>query len=307
MDQRRFKIEDASSYADVVSEYDTFVRRFSPPLVSRLIALAGLRAGERVLDVGTGSGIVALSAARALDGGGAVVGIDLSLEMLRQAWSHARGESVETRTTFVRMDGESLGFGDASFDKIVSLFALLHLPNPAAGIAEMLRVLKPGGRVVIAVGSGAPLTSPSTWPHYLQRVRDRFQVLAGRRLEAPRFLDELVSRHCPPREVSEESPLASAGLNRTKSVPDLVREGGFEDVTTHWEGHVGYLESAQEFWDMQRTYSSFARKRLEHREGREAVRSEFFSRVERVTGRGGKLAYPYGAVFVTGTRPRASA
>lgn len=301
---RRFKIEDASSYADVVDEYDRFVRRFSAPLVDRLLSMAEVGGSTRVLDVGTGSGIVALGAAELLDERGRVEGVDLSGEMLATARSHAEAQGHGGKTRFVRMDAESLAFADGLFDTVVSLFALLHLPDPLTGLREMLRVLRPGGLLVVAAGSRAPLLEPRVWPHLAGRALDVLKVIAGRRLEAPGFLDSLVEKHCAPRDEPEESALASAGRNRTRRIPSLVREAGFQDVSTHWEGHERYLETAEDFWDMQRTYSSFARKRLEDPVGREAVHEEFLRRARAVQDRGGRLAYPYGAIFVRGRRPR---
>jgi SAM-dependent methyltransferase len=224
--------------------------------------------------------------------------------MVVRAREHAKRDGLADRVAFSRMDAETLGVPDRSFDRVVSLFALLHLPDPLGGLREMLRVLRPGGTLVLGVGSSAPVLAPRSWPHLASRVLDRVRVAAGRRLEAPGFLNSLVEKHCPPRDEPEESALASAGLNRTGRIPPLVRAAGFEGVSSQWEGHVGYLDSAEDFWNMQRVYSSFARKRLESPEGRDAVREEFFRRAEAVLGKGGRLAYPYGAVLVSGRRPR---
>jgi ubiquinone/menaquinone biosynthesis C-methylase UbiE len=126
---------------------------WEPQLASaqdRLLASAALSAGERVLDVACGTGLVSLRTAQAVGARGHVVGIDISGGMIDAARRHAEDRGLGN-ATFERMDAESLTLPDASFDVVLCALGLMYMPEPANAVREMRRVLKPGGRVVIAV------------------------------------------------------------------------------------------------------------------------------------------------------------
>ncbi len=103
--------------------------------------------GGVALDVGSGPGNVTASLARAAGPDGLALGVDISEPMLSRAVSAEAGPNVG----FLRADAQRLPFRDESFDAAVSLAVLQLIPNPAATLAEIVRVLKPGGRVAIMV------------------------------------------------------------------------------------------------------------------------------------------------------------
>jgi SAM-dependent methyltransferase len=134
---------------------------FTTPTAGHLVNFAGIASGETVLDVGTGTGVVAITAARA---GASVTGLDLTPELLEQARENSRiarvnqnGQEIE----WTEGDAESLPYPDASFDVVVSQFGHMFAPRPELAVAEMRRVLKPGGRIAFA-----------TWPpeHLVGRI-----------------------------------------------------------------------------------------------------------------------------------------
>src|SRR6185295_7780349 len=107
-----------------------------------LVRYAGVKAGQTLLDVGTGTGVVAITAARR---GATVTGLDLTPELLEQAKQSAPIAGLTI--TWKEGDAEALPFGDATFDVVLSQFGHMFAPRPEAALKEMLRVLKPGGRL----------------------------------------------------------------------------------------------------------------------------------------------------------------
>lgn len=115
---------------------------------ARLVKRAGIRPGQHALDVACGTGVVSVTAARR---GARVTGLDLTPELLERARENARTAGVEIE--WVEGDVEKLPFGDAMFDAVLSQYGHMFAPRPDFAVAEMLRVLKPGGTIAF-----------STWP-----------------------------------------------------------------------------------------------------------------------------------------------
>jgi len=122
---------------------------FTTPVAAHLVAFAGLAPGETVLDVGTGTGVVAITAARA---GARVSALDLTPALLEHARENARIAGC-AQIVWTEGDAEALPFPDAAFDIVVSQFGHMFAPRPLVATAEMHRVLRPGGRIAFA-----------TWP-----------------------------------------------------------------------------------------------------------------------------------------------
>jgi len=114
-------------------------------LYGRLVALADIHPGERVLDIGCGPGYLTALAAQT---GAHAVGVDPAESMIQLAQRLRGADDCEFRVG----RAESLDLPDESFDVVVSSFAVHHIPEPvrAAAFAEMHRVLKPGGRLLVA-------------------------------------------------------------------------------------------------------------------------------------------------------------
>jgi len=135
-------------------EYDIFTRLMGMGANARnsrmVVELASIGPGESVLDVACGTGNLTLTAETYVGPGGRVHGIDASPEMI----AAARKKAAQSGNAVVFDVGlaEKLAFPDATFDVVISRLAMHHLPDDLkrAAFAEMLRVLKPGGRVLIA-------------------------------------------------------------------------------------------------------------------------------------------------------------
>jgi ubiquinone/menaquinone biosynthesis C-methylase UbiE len=131
-------------------DYEPLWRAQLAPAHAELLARAALAPGERVLDVACGTGLVAIAAARTVGAAGRVVGVDLSARMVDVARRQAAGRAPDN-VEFVRMDAQQLALPDAPFDVVLCALGLMYMPDPAQALAEMRRVLRPGGRVVLAV------------------------------------------------------------------------------------------------------------------------------------------------------------
>jgi SAM-dependent methyltransferase len=115
-----------------------------------LLEMASLAAGDQVLDIACGTGLVSFAAARAVGQRGQVVGIDLSERMVDAAQRRASAGEL-SNCGFSRMDAETLAFPDARFDVVLCALGLMYMPDPKRALREMHRVLRPGGRASLAV------------------------------------------------------------------------------------------------------------------------------------------------------------
>lgn len=128
---------------DAAAAYEElFVPALFGEWASRVVSLAGLQRGQRVLDVACGTGVLARAAARV---GGQVVGLDPSSGMLVVA------RRLDPALEWREDTAEALPFPDCSFDAVVSQFGLMFFRNRSGALREMLRVLVPGGRLTVAV------------------------------------------------------------------------------------------------------------------------------------------------------------
>ena len=116
-------------------------------LTLRAAALAGLADGERALDVASGAGTTARLLARQL--GVMAVGVDYGADAVARARDQTQLDGLDDRVSFVRGDAEALPFPAASFDVAICECSLCTFPDKHAAVAEMDRVLRPGGRVAI--------------------------------------------------------------------------------------------------------------------------------------------------------------
>lgn len=155
-DPDKFKATTREQWQEAAAAWDRWgptLESWLGPATEAMLDAAGVRPGARVLDVAAGAGGQTLAAARRVGPEGHVLATDISPAILEYAAATARDAglaNVETR----ELDGESLaGVQDASFDAVISRVGLIYFPDQQGALAEMRRVLRPGGRVAAVVYS----------------------------------------------------------------------------------------------------------------------------------------------------------
>lgn len=299
-----WKARDANSYDAVADDFNRLTDRVSVYAAQEL-ANALPADMKNVLDVGCGTGIVMLSIARRLSQTTKITGLDLSPVMLATARRNAADQGLVDRFDFVVGDAEALPLKDCSVDAVTSLYAWRHLPDPAKATEEVFRVLKPGGTFAIAVGSAPPLTSPAGIFSSVERVIGKIAETRGRQLVACQQIEALVDRYLPRAEAIEEAAWTKAHHGFAGSLRSLVEGAGFEVAQSRWLGRTFSFDCADEFWDLQATFSSTARKRIADAspESVNIMRAAFMDQCNAVVGRGGKLIYRVGAALVVAVKP----
>jgi ubiquinone/menaquinone biosynthesis C-methylase UbiE len=193
-----------------------FVPVIGAPLATELIRLAALRPGERVLDVGCGTGVVARLAARQVGATGTVAGLDVNPGMLAVARSiTSPGTSIE----WYEASAESMPLSAEAFDVVLCQLSLQFMSDKLAALQEMRRVLVHGGRMLLSVSGPAGRL---------------FAVLA-----------EAMERHISPEAAGFVRQVFS--LNDTSELQRLTSDAGFRDVAVQANAEMLHLPPPKEF------------------------------------------------------------
>jgi SAM-dependent methyltransferase len=156
-DQEPRKAQTKTLFNMLSSDYDSGAGCFAH-FGRRLVDVAGINAGARVLDIASGRGAVLFPAAERVSAGGEVVGVDLADAMVHATSEEAARRGLKARVSV--MDAEELTFPDEVFDFVTCGFGIMFFPDQDRGLAQMRRVLKPGGRLALStwrVAQGADL------------------------------------------------------------------------------------------------------------------------------------------------------
>ena len=172
-----FKALSRATYAATADHFDdpalSFWDRFGRETVARI----GLRPGERVLDACCGTGASALPAAQVVGGTGHVLGVDLAEPALALARDKALRRGLTT-VDFRAADVEHTGLPSESFDAVVCVFGIFFLPDMAAAIAELWRLVRPGGTLAVTVW-GPDLLEPATSAFWAAVGAERPDLVGG--------------------------------------------------------------------------------------------------------------------------------
>ena len=178
-----------------------FVPAIAAPLAEELVRAAGLRAGERVIDVACGTGVVARLAAARVGGEGAVAGVDTNPGMLAVARTVT---PPEVAIDWHEASADTLPFADATFGVVLCQMGLQFFPDRRAALREARRVMVPGGRLVLNVPGPTPTI---------------FGILA-----------EAIARHVNRQMAQFVHHVFS--LHEAAALGDLLSSSGFVDVSS---------------------------------------------------------------------------
>ncbi|MBI3003718.1 MAG: methyltransferase domain-containing protein, partial [candidate division NC10 bacterium] len=162
----------AAQFGRQAAHYTTSRSHGSGDSLAVMVALAGLAGTERVLDVATGTGFNAFAFAVSARG---VVAVDLTAAMLGEARRLAAERAI-ANVTFVRAVAGALPFGDRAFDVTTCRIAPHHFPSVPAFLAEVVRVTRPGGRVVVGDTISPEDPVLAAWHNRVETLRDPSHV-----------------------------------------------------------------------------------------------------------------------------------
>lgn len=257
-------------------KHRTVIEVMFAPVAAALVQDAGIGPGQAVLDVATGPGEPALSIAGIVGARGRVIGVDIVPAMIAAARREAERKGLGN-ASFRTASADELPFENDSFDAVVSRFGVMFFPSPLEGIREILRVLKPGGKLAMAV-----------WHH----ARDNpFHCVLSEILE--RFVES------PPLDPDAPDAFRFAPSGKLLHV---AREAGVADARERLlEFSIDAPLSLEGFWVARTEMSDRLRTKLaELSQAQVGEIKRAFLDAARVYSRGGGLSFPAEVLVVSG-------
>ena len=215
---------------------DTITQMFAP-LTEALVRETGISEGDSVLDVAGGAGEPSLTIAERVGPTGSVTCTDAVAEMVEAAHAEADRRGI-TNVEFRQCTAESLPFADESFDVVVSRLGAMFFPDPLAACKEMLRVMKPGGRIAFVVWHKSEL-NPCCY-----------------------IVSDAVARHVPAPPADPDAPGAFRFAELGK-LASILTQAGARDVNEQLlRFQMQAPISAEQFWTMRSETSESLRSKL---------------------------------------------
>ncbi len=223
----------------------------------RLVEFACLPPGARLLDIACGRGAVLFPAAEKVGPAGEVTGVDLSAGMVAETRREIAARSIPNARV-MQMDAEQLQFPDGSFDGVLCGFALFFFPNLGRALAEIRRVLAPGGMVAV-----------STWGTWDERWK---------------WLDDLFKAYLPPALQGEPEPEAAPDFHSPAGLEAILSGAGFGGLRAEIVREEFAFRSEAEWWSTSWSHGSrYALEKIERAlgpAGLERFKAEAFAHLQ---------------------------
>jgi ubiquinone/menaquinone biosynthesis C-methylase UbiE len=268
-----------SETAPYWEKHRAVIREMFAPITQILIDHAQITSGNSVLDVGTGPGEPALAIAEQLGSEGKVLGVDAVPEMVEAARREAQRRGLHN-ASFAVAQADVFPAQASSFDAVVSRFAIMFFPDPCGAVREMLRVLKPGRKMALAVWHFA---ERNPFHYVLSRVVERYVVSPPAAADAP-----------------DAFRFAKPGKLRA-IVSDAGAEAASESLV---QFSIRAPVSMEEFWTLRSEMSEKLRSKLAKvpREQMVELKREVMEALREHSGNDG-VSLPAEVLIVTGAKP----
>jgi SAM-dependent methyltransferase len=275
VEPQAFKDNERLAWDLCAEKYDACLTEPFRPFADRLLSLVPLEQGQRVLDIATGSGLLAFMAAPLVGSRGEVIGVDLSPSMVQRADTRAQENEVQN-VRFLEMDAEILDFPDQSFDAVVCALGLMLFPQPEQALLEMHRVLKPEGTVGLSVfGRGSKVA--------LRALMEPFIPLMP-----------------PP---GERGP-SIFGFGKGQALHESLEQAGFSLIMVDEQAHVMTFQREEQVWEMLLSLGRLGQMRSRLGENQRArLRDDVLTIArENYLGPQGVFELPFQIIYATGAR-----
>lgn len=293
------KDQEQRDYNAVATFYDRDTTPLTDLFGSAAVERLGLREGQRVLEIACGSGTLLPELAARVGPSGAVTGIDLAANMVALARKRIAACGLEN-VQVQEGDAETLaGIKSSTYDRVLSVFGFMYLPDPLLALRRVREVLVPGGLAVICVW-GRPEDVPGlTVP-----------MEAGAQVLLPPPLNWLI-RTAPGRWLlSRQLLLTKPGggrspmsLGTARLLDGLLEDAGFVDIRRE-EQSCTFAVHFESYWTVLLGTPARVLLQRQTRRKRERVKAQTCRLLtERFSDDSGELAIPMGAVLVTGCAP----
>ena len=272
-------LKDWQETAAYWTRHHETIRMMFMPLTRALIEQARIVQGQSVLDVAGGSGEPSLTIAEVVGPAGFVMCTDAVSEMVAAAEAEAHRRDLKN-VEFRQCVAESLPFADDFFDVAVSRLGVMFFPDPLAGLREMLRVTKRGGRIALAVWGKSEL-NPYSY-----------------------VVTQIISRHVPASEPDPNAPDAFRFADAGKLAGILKQAGAIDVDERVVKFDMTAPLSIAEFWVFRSEISESLRTKLKKLS--EEERAEIGNEVQNAVAEffpAGHMKFPAQMLIVSGTKP----